>query len=787
MADIILQTLKIDDQASAALEKTAAESEKVATAERAQLEATSALTDAEKRLYAQMVASQTAMEQRAKASGLSVSELKRLEAATMALAAAEARQQAAHASATSKRSAQKLPVFGPANYDEVGDQLKTTAAGMDAVTKSADIMDPALKRAAFGAKNLRYQLADIGTTIIGGMNPFVVLAQQGPDVVHAFDAGGGAAVTLKATFGGLATQAAALAPILAAVGVAVAALGTTALVVVNDFQDGEDAMTGVNRAILETGDYSKSSAADLKTMADGLKALKKAGDDAAASLAALKGDLSKGLLSGARSVEQIRADASPALLAAGQRVSRTQRELQAAEAAAYSGDLTGEESIKRQRELRVELQKATKELSALKEARDSAVESVNALSNAEEQARLTTEREKEAKKSAATATKELRDANREAAEWTREAMRVNAEYYAMLAHNTEMMMTGYSAFYEQSSATKRFTDSLRPLIDATNELAPPATLDRLTQLNFLLMQLNTEAARSPEAAAGLKDSIARTQAALAAEKRGPPIDPMALIQSLGSAAGALGAGGGASAGLGALGGVAGAAGMAGFAAALGPFAAVFAAVAGLAKLVDRIVITSEERQAGQKGIAEKGSEAFVGLMDQVGQLPDAILDQLQRLDVGKLTDAFTAAVHDFAIALIEDLPEIITTIVEMVPSLLTTSMSSALIKAGPDIVAAMIEVWGDPETWKEIGRAVMDAIKASLANRGDVRDSAREARSLFSGANGSVLAQGKARVQNISLSGVVGDTREVVRTVRDRLGAIGTGLGLTRDQRWGVP
>ena len=58
-----------------------------------------------------------------------------------------------------------------------------------------------MKSAASAGQNLRFQLADVFTSLAGGMNPLMVLAQQGPQIAEAFGGAAKSADVLKAALG----------------------------------------------------------------------------------------------------------------------------------------------------------------------------------------------------------------------------------------------------------------------------------------------------------------------------------------------------------------------------------------------------------------------------------------------------------------------------------------------------------------------------------------------------------------------------------------------------------
>jgi hypothetical protein len=113
---------------------------------------------------------------------------------------------------------------------QLGAQMKAvnvaTVGHSSAVQAAAKGMDAA----GYAAGNLRFQMIDVGQSLAMGMNPMMILAQQGPQVAQAFtqasQAGATMGATIKAALGPLAVAL----PVVtvAAVGLALAYQGLTA-------------------------------------------------------------------------------------------------------------------------------------------------------------------------------------------------------------------------------------------------------------------------------------------------------------------------------------------------------------------------------------------------------------------------------------------------------------------------------------------------------------------------------------------------------------------------------
>jgi len=128
---------------------------------------------------------------------------------------AEAKAAAASKSVTAAATAQAEAV------KEAGRQSAVTTTAARAVAPAAEAAAVGMKSAAAAGQNLRFQLADVFTSLAGGMNPLMVLAQQGPQIAEAFGGAAKSADVLKAALGpaaGLGGVVLALAPAVLAAG-----------------------------------------------------------------------------------------------------------------------------------------------------------------------------------------------------------------------------------------------------------------------------------------------------------------------------------------------------------------------------------------------------------------------------------------------------------------------------------------------------------------------------------------------------------------------------------------
>jgi hypothetical protein len=147
---------------------------------------------------------------------------------------------------------------------QLGAQMKAvnvaTVGHASAVQAAAKGMDAA----GYAAGNLRFQMYDVGQSLAMGMNPMMILAQQGPQVAQAFtqasQAGATMGGTIKAALGPLAVAL----PVVtvAAVGLALAYQGLTA-----DARDNERVMKAAGMGAKFTADMMDDAASSARRLA----------------------------------------------------------------------------------------------------------------------------------------------------------------------------------------------------------------------------------------------------------------------------------------------------------------------------------------------------------------------------------------------------------------------------------------------------------------------------------------------------------------------------------------
>lgn len=132
---------------------------------------------------------------------------------------------AEHARASEAQLAAQMKAVNAATVGHAN-VVQAAAKGMDA--------------AGYAAGNLRFQMYDVGQSLAMGMNPMMVLAQQGPQVAQAFtqasQAGAGMGATIKAALGPLAAAG----PIMLAVAPAALAAGAAYLYLSDQLEKAEE-------------------------------------------------------------------------------------------------------------------------------------------------------------------------------------------------------------------------------------------------------------------------------------------------------------------------------------------------------------------------------------------------------------------------------------------------------------------------------------------------------------------------------------------------------------------
>jgi hypothetical protein len=309
------------------------------------------------------------------------------------------------------------------------DHLKRTAAAADNAAGSVSNLSGRVM-------TLRYNLMDVGQQLAGGGSPFMVLMQQGPEIVGALGDATEAAEVLKAAFGPLIAGATSLATVLAAVGVAAAALGATYAVVANQTEILYSDLNDLRRsAEASSAAFERMTAAANATRA-GVAALSRATVQSTEDLGVLVGTVDKYDVAARRKIAAMEAEQRANATAATQAAEIARRELEAQRALAKSTDAKVAERVAAQQRAKA----LESELAALQAVADQASADVdtmraNALTEAEYLRELDAsnaalaERE-ERQRAAAQAAQDAAAANeaaaKAAAQWARDQGMVNA-------------------------------------------------------------------------------------------------------------------------------------------------------------------------------------------------------------------------------------------------------------------------------------------------------------------------------------------------------------------------
>lgn len=238
------------------------------------------VTEAEKRHVAAVVASNAAEQARAQALGVTVAQLRQVDAALKAETASAA---AAAAAAKSHGAA---------------------VAGASVSVGQAE----------GAAQNLRAQMFDVVQQLSAGQNPLMILNQQGFQIAQALQSGGSAAATFKAALGPLAPILSGIASVAGPLAVVLAALATVYSELTLAEQEHYEATQGVI-------DSQLRAAKAIKATEDQIKAANKAWNDYNADL--MDAEVREAVLSGA-----LTEDEAAALRAQQQAMSRYAPEIE---------------------------------------------------------------------------------------------------------------------------------------------------------------------------------------------------------------------------------------------------------------------------------------------------------------------------------------------------------------------------------------------------------------------------------------------------------------------------
>jgi len=195
-------------------------------------------------------------------------------------------------------AATKATAAATAAYEKELQKLRpavaTVAEDLGVTAQRAAAAGVSVGDLSFRAKVFRAQLADIGTTLAGGMNPFVVLAQQGPDVAHALMGTNSATAVLKESFGGLFAAVAKASSVLLPLTLAVAAAGTTYLAAKNAAEEYAEANGRFAQRLADAEIAAKKTDTQLIALNRTIASLKGDTDEARLQFDVLNGVITQG-------------------------------------------------------------------------------------------------------------------------------------------------------------------------------------------------------------------------------------------------------------------------------------------------------------------------------------------------------------------------------------------------------------------------------------------------------------------------------------------------------------
>lgn len=727
------------------------------------------LTETEKALALAIKQAREELALKAQAAGVTTGDMAKAQAAIAA--SAKAQQVAA---ATSKQAASAAVEFAEG----------TAKAAMSA------------RDLEFRGKNLRFQLADIFVTLQQGMNPLIVLSQQGPDVAYALGSVGTAGEVVKKAFGPLGPVLINVGKALPLIAVGAAAVATAWAVYTNQQQAASAATLDQARAL----DTVKTATEKLKT---GLDAARKSwekftalGRDVQDQLDIINGLTTEAQVRAKEQAAAAREAAAPAIQAASTRVQLLKQELEARrelERLAMGSDDAA-------REARQTLGEQTRDVSLIRSELAAAEADLGArqqgLAEFEEKVAMLAEYNDELAK-ANEGQKEQDAAVKKAA---KEADKLNDELERAAAAFEEGFQADYlaglnQALFEMDAATRRNLETLTDLSERVNGLVPAEALSRVDELRLLLMELQTEAARSEENTAALAESIQRVSGAIAATesqdaRQRAAADRAARQQGAVSTAEGIAQ---------ATGGLGPALSMA------GPYGAAVAAILPI------ISQTGEEAAQMVENIRRSLFAAFENLPDVIMEFLPLLMGGMARPEIigefiARMVDLVPKIAEQFVgtmlPAMIAGVPKLIGSLIgEAVPALVRavpaligvlldpmlwsnaaleivrafmvafTDINVALAGLARDTVKALRQGIRDAfsrEFWQEVVASMLEAIRSLFTGIGQTRDASRRRMEGF-------MARAD-REPNITINGVIGDERRVAQWFRDLFGRRRTGV-----------
>lgn len=553
------------------------------------------------------------------------------------------------------------------------------------------------------AKILRYQLADIGTQVAGGINPFVILAQQGPDVAGALGDMSSAAEVLKTSLGGLITKAAPFAGIIAGLAVAAAALTTGMILLKNATTDADDSAGRLSARLQETGERAATAQEKIDAVRLAIAALRASNKDAEIGLKELTGEIDRYAAQAERSrialddqVESKRRDIALT-------VEQQKAHIAAVDAKMKDTSVLNSLSESEREEAEISKRTAQEKLAAAEKERDELgklyTERLGIIASTEEYARALDDE----KKREEAANKARQEAKRHLSE-------LKAKYDDLVKvldafQDRERLESALSVPADLIPAAA--IQSARDLEAAINQIAPPKdVLDDYTRLTLLLSDAQRLAATNPGLQAWADDLSGQVADALvngaAAGLEGVAKDLKSLMTVLGGEYAKV-IQRGARVG-GAIGEILGGDIAGGLAKALPMLGAKFAeAFAGQDGLLGKIAAV-----AGPMGAA---IGAAIGGLQSLGQQGGAATARSAMAGV----DAIVKGINNLPAFLRRFVPDFVVTLVtELIPALVASIprlVTTIVIELPVAIVRGIVLWWRDIGGFRGIARSIADGVR----------------------------------------------------------------------------
>lgn len=671
MADgTIRETLVFDyAQALSAVNALAGESHRAAESQR-ELAQAARLSESSLRRLEELAVGSSA-ERAALAYQRQAAEIQRLAEVTGNHALAERAMATLNAEA-----AQRLQVTTAATQDLGRAHVDSAQAATRATVSHAQL--------SAGLGNLGAQAADVAVSLASGASPAMVLVQQGPQIAGAVTQIGG----LGAAFRALAPLAAAAAPVVAGLALAIAAAGSAYVIWSDVTTTATSEATAQSQALIAQAGAAGKSAEKVRELADAWSAYLSISRDVSERTALINGTLTEGQRQAGATARQIDTAAASTIQAQAREVAELTAALQAAQALSTDQGASV-----------VDRAGASGQLASLQARLDAAREALSA-----------TRAQVAADKAGAEALGEYADAERQATEFLRqreaaaEAARKAAEKAAQEARQQAEQQRRLMADV-LDAARMQAEGMYRPDTGAQEGLAylrmVRAELDGAVgdeRANALAL-ITEGIAKWPEYAEAFRTIIEETSF---------PDARRTLEQTAATATGWVGAvSSGPEATMGAIG------------AATGPIGAL---VVGIIQAVKDLEGTIASFQAYHADI-----------MGVVGRLPEILANSLQDALVATVQETLGAVVG-FVQSLAENLDDILMGFVEAFPQVVTAILRAVLTDipaAVGDLVKAFLnpQMWGDlvSAIWEGWGQIIQVAFTEAWQSLGNVFEGFLEA------------------------------------------------------------